>query len=246
LFDKPSGIIFDHLELIFARNTMNWLVKLFTSTLGRKLIMALTGLFLILFLAVHLAGNLQLLKDDGGRSFNIYAEFMSTNTLIQIVSKGNFFFILLHIFMSLYLTVKNRSARGNERYAITSGKSSIWSSRNMGILGTIILVFLVVHLKDFYGQMHFGEMAKVTYDGVEYRDIYSTVAYWFSVDWYVALYTVCMVAVGFHLWHGFSSAFQTLGLNHLKYNPIINGAGKLFAVVVPALFAWIPINMFFF
>lgn len=72
---------------------MKWIVDMFTSTLGRKLLMALTGLFLILFLAVHLAGNLQLLKDDGGRAFNIYAEFMSTNALIQVVSKGNFFFI---------------------------------------------------------------------------------------------------------------------------------------------------------
>ncbi|MCE2731816.1 MAG: succinate dehydrogenase cytochrome b subunit [Flammeovirgaceae bacterium] len=225
---------------------MNWLITLFTSTLGRKLLMALTGLFLILFLAVHLIGNLQLLKDDGGRAFNVYAEFMSTNPLIQIVSKGNFFFILLHIFISIVLTIKNRQARGTDRYAVTSGKSSIWSSRNMGILGTIVLVFLVVHLKHFWAEMHFGDMPKVTYDGTEYRDIYSLVAQWFAVPWYVALYVFCMAAVGFHLWHGFASSFQTLGLNHPKYNGIINFLGKTFSVVVPALFAWIPINMFFF
>ena len=225
---------------------MNWLITLFTSTLGRNLLMALTGLFLILFLAVHLIGNLQLLKDDGGRAFNVYAEFMSTNPLIQIVSKGNFFFILLHIFISIVLTIKNRQARGTDRYAVTSGKSSIWSSRNMGILGTIVLVFLVVHLKHFWAEMHFGDMPKVIYDGTEYRDIYSLVAQWFAVPWYVALYVFCMAAVAFHLWHGFASSFQTLGLNHPKYNGIINFLGKTFAVVVPALFAWIPINMFFF
>jgi len=225
--------------------TMKWLIDLLTSTLGRKVIMAATGLFLILFLAVHLAGNLQLLKDDGGRAFNIYAEFMSTNPLIQIISKGNFFFILLHIFIAVVLTIRNRQARGNERYAVTSGKSSHWTSRNMGILGTIVLVFLVVHLKDFYGVMHFGQMDKVVYDGEEYRNIYATVAYWFNVDWYVALYVFCMTAVGFHLWHGFASAFQSLGLNHVKYNPVINVVGKAFAVVVPALFAWIPIAMYF-
>jgi succinate dehydrogenase / fumarate reductase, cytochrome b subunit len=223
---------------------MKWIIDLFTSTLGRKVLMALTGLFLILFLAVHLTGNLQLLKDDGGRAFNVYAEFMSTNPLIQLISKGNFFFILLHIGLSLALTIKNRAARGPVRYAVTTSKSSIWSSRNMGILGTIILVFLVVHLKDFWGQMHYGEMAKVTYDGEEYRDIYTTVSIWFDKGWYVGLYVFCMFGVGFHLWHGFASAFQTLGLNHLKYNPAINFVGKAFAIIVPALFAWIPISMF--
>lgn len=224
---------------------MKWIVDLFTSTLGRKLLMALTGLFLILFLAVHLAGNLQLLKDDGGRAFNIYAEFMSTNALIQTISKGNFFFILLHIGISLALTVKNRKARGPVGYAVSSSKSSIWSSRNMGILGTLVLVFLVIHLKDFWGQMHYGGMAKVSYDGAEYRDIYTTVSLWFDKGWYVGLYVFCMIAVSFHLWHGFTSAFQTLGLNHSKYNPVINLVGRAFAIVVPALFAWIPISMFF-
>ncbi len=223
---------------------MNWFTNLLTSTLGRKLIMALTGLFLILFLTVHLIGNLQLLKDDGGHAFNVYAEFMSTNPLIQIISKGNFFFILLHIFIAIVLTIKNRSARGTQAYAVTSGKSSAWSSRNMGILGTIILVFLVIHLKDFYGQMHYGNMEHVNYDGKEYRDIYTTVAYWFSINWYVALYVFSMIAVGFHLWHGFASSFQTLGLNHAKYNGVIRFVGRAFAIIVPAIFALIPIWMF--
>lgn len=207
--------------------------------------MALTGLFLILFLVVHLIGNLQLLHDDGGKSFNIYAEFMSTNTLIQTVSKGNFTFILIHVIWALILSIMNRKARGPEGYAVTSSKSSIWASRNMGILGTFILIFLVIHLKDFWAQMHFGGVSTVMYDGKEVRDLASLVALWFSKDWYVALYVFCMAALGFHLWHGFASAFQTLGLNHLKYNAVINFVGKTFAVVVPALFAWIPIAMFF-
>ncbi len=223
---------------------MKWFIDLFTSTLGRKVLMALTGLFLILFLAVHLVGNLQLLKSDGGQAFNIYAEFMSTNPLIQTVSKGNFAFILLHLGMSAFLTYKNRQARGPEGYAVTTGKSSHWTSRNMGILGTIILVFLVIHLKDFYAQMHFGQMEKVVYDGQEYRNIYGQVSYWFTKEWYVGLYVFCMAAVGFHLWHGFSSAFQTMGWNHLKYNALINFIGRTFAVVVPALFALIPVWMY--
>lgn len=221
---------------------MKWLTNLFTSTLGRKLLMALTGLFLITFLAVHLAGNLQLLKDDGGQSFNIYAEFMSTNPLIQTISKVNFALILIHIVWAIMLSRKNKLARG-QSYAV-SKNSSHWTSRNMGILGTIILIFIVIHLRHFYAEMHWGGIPTVNYDGKEVRDIYTTVAYWFAKDWYAGLYVVCMIGLAFHLWHGFSSAFQTLGLNHVKYNPVINFVGRAFAIIVPALFALIPIMMF--
>lgn len=204
--------------------------------------MALTGLFLITFLAVHLAGNLQLLKDDGGKSFNIYAEFMSTNPLIQTVSKVNFALILIHIVWAIVLTRKNKTARG-QSYA-KSNQSSHWTSRNMGILGTIIFIFLVVHLRHFYAEMHWGGIPTVSYEGKEVRDIYTTVSFWFGKAWYAGLYVVCMIGLAFHLWHGFSSAFQTLGLNHVKYNPVIDFVGKTFAIVVPALFALIPILMF--
>ena len=221
---------------------MKWIIDFFSSTLGRKLIMALTGLFLITFLAVHLAGNLQLLKDDGGKSFNIYAEFMSTNPLIQTVSKVNFALILIHIVWAIVLTRKNKAARG-QSYA-KSNQSSHWTSRNMGILGTIIFIFLVVHLRHFYAEMHWGGIPTVSYEGKEVRDIYTTVSFWFGKAWYAGLYVVCMIGLAFHLWHGFSSAFQTLGLNHVKYNPVIDFVGKTFAIVVPALFALIPILMF--
>lgn len=223
---------------------MKWILDLFASTLGRKLLMSLTGLFLILFLVVHLTGNLQLLKDDEGRAFNHYAEFMGSNPFIQLVSKGNFAFILLHVFISLALTIRARRARGPQGYAI-SGKSSIWASRNMGILGTLILIFLVVHLKNFWASQHFGDMEMVTYDNESYKNLYGLVKYWFSKEWYVGLYVFCMIALAFHLWHGFTSAFQTLGINHLKYNALITFVGKVFAIVVPALFAWIPIRMYF-
>src|SRR6187200_3003564 len=128
---------------------MNWFKKLLTSTLGRKLLMALTGLFLILFLVVHLIGNLQLLKDDGGKAFNIYAQFMTSNPLIKIVSYLNYALILIHIIWALMLSRKNSSARGPQGYAV-SKNSSHWTSRNMGILGTLILLFLVFHLSGFW------------------------------------------------------------------------------------------------
>ena len=223
---------------------MKWLIEMFSSTLGRKLVMALTGLFLITFLLVHLIGNLQLLKNDGGHAFNVYAEFMSTNPLIQTVSKVNFALILGHIIVSALLTIKNRQARGAEGYAVGNRTSSIWSSRNMGILGTIILVFLVIHLKDFWAQMHYGSVPVQDYDGKQVRNLYSLVNEWFHVGWYVGLYAFCMIGVAFHLWHGFISAFQTLGLNHLKYNGLISVVGKAFSIIVPALFALIPILMY--
>ena len=100
-------------------------------------------------------------------------------------------------------------------------------------------------MRQFWGEMHFGEMTSKTYDGKEVKDLYSVVGFAFKEWWYVVGYCISMVAIAFHLWHGFTSAFQTLGLNHMKYNPVINFVGKTYAIVVPALFAWIPIQMFF-
>jgi succinate dehydrogenase / fumarate reductase cytochrome b subunit len=223
---------------------MKWFLDLFSSSLGKKILMALTGIFLILFLAIHLIGNLQLLKNDGGKAFNIYAEFMGNNPLIQIVSKGNFLFIILHIIWALMLTISNRKARGPVGYA-NPNKKSVWASRNMGILGTIIFIFLVIHIRHFYAEAHFGNLPTQMYDGHEAKDLYGQVIFWFEKDWYVALYVFSMIALGFHLWHGFASAFQTLGLNHMKYNPVINFVGKAFAISVAAGFALIPIVLFF-
>lgn len=221
---------------------MKWFTNLFSSSLGRKLLMALTGLFLITFLAVHLAGNLQLLKDDGGQAFNVYSDFMSHNPLIQTISKVNFALIMIHVIWAILISRQNRTARG-ESYAVNN-KSSHWTSRNMGILGTIVLIFLVVHLRHFYAELHWGNTPTVIIDGKEVSDAYNLVAYWFAKEWYSGLYVVCMIGLAFHLWHGFASAFQTLGLNHVKYNPVINVVGKAFAIIVPALFALIPIMMF--
>jgi succinate dehydrogenase / fumarate reductase cytochrome b subunit len=97
----------------------------------------------------------------------------------------------------------------------------------------------------FWGQMHFGEIPTKTYGDNEVKDLFTVVGSAFQEWWYVALYCISMVAIAFHLWHGFESAFQTLGLNHMKYNPVISFVGKAFSIVVPALFAIIPILMFF-
>jgi succinate dehydrogenase / fumarate reductase cytochrome b subunit len=222
---------------------MNWFSRLLTSTLGRKVMMAITGLFLILFLIVHLIGNLQLLKNDQGEAFNIYAKFMTSNPLIKVISYVNYAAILVHIVWAFILTKINRDARGPEGYAVTKN-SSAWTSRNMGILGTLIFIFLVIHLRGFWAQMHWGDIDMATYEGKPYKDLFKVVDVAYSSLSYVALYVIAMCVLGFHLWHGFASAFQTLGLNHLKYNPIIKFVGWAFAIIVPALFALIPIWMY--
>jgi succinate dehydrogenase / fumarate reductase, cytochrome b subunit len=222
---------------------MNWFTKLLTSTIGRKLLMALTGLFLILFLVVHLIGNLQLLHHDEGQAFNVYTKFMTTNGLIKIISYVNYTFIIVHIIWAILLTRKNSAARGSQGYAIVKN-SSHWTSRNMGILGTFVLIFLVIHLRGFWYEMHWGAVPTKVYDGVEVKDLFATVAFAYSNPIIVAIYVISMVLLAFHLWHGFISAFQTLGLNHPKYNPVIKFVGKAFSIIVPALFALIPIVMY--
>ncbi len=226
---------------------MSWIINTLTSTIGRKVIMALTGLFLILFLAVHLAGNLQLLHDDGGEAFNLYTQFMAHNPLIQLVSKGNFFFIFLHIFVSITLYVRNKKARPIG-YKVSAGNSnSTWSSRSMTLLGTFIMMFIFLHLYGYWYHLKFvGEpiIKMVTIDGVSMHNAYALVAESYQIPGVVAFYVIAMIVLAFHLWHGFSSAFQSLGLNHPKYNGIISGLGKLYAIIVPALFALIPIYMY--
>jgi succinate dehydrogenase / fumarate reductase cytochrome b subunit len=222
---------------------MNWFVKLLTSTIGRKLLMALTGLFLILFLVIHLIGNLQLLKGDEGEAFNVYAKSMTTNPLIVTVSYINYACILIHIIWALLLTIRNRGARGVQGYAVIKN-SSPWTSRNMGILGTFILIFLVIHLRGFWYEMHWGGIPTINYGGDEVKNLYATVDTAYSQSWYVGIYVFSMLMLAFHLWHGFASAFQTLGLNHVKYNGFIAFVGKAFAIIVPALFALIPIWMY--
>jgi succinate dehydrogenase / fumarate reductase, cytochrome b subunit len=206
--------------------------------------MALTGLFLILFLVVHLAGNLQLLKSDGGQAFNIYAHTMTTNPFIKVISYVNYTAIVLHVIWAIILTRRNRAARGPEGYAVVNN-SSHWASRNMGILGTFIFIFLVIHLRGFWYEMHWGGIPTANYEGKDYKDLYTVVNTAYAQLWYVGIYVASMLLLAFHLFHGFGSAFQTLGLNHVKYNPVIRFIGVAFAIIVPALFALIPIVMYF-
>lgn len=235
--------------------------------------MALTGLFLCTFLVVHLTGNLQLLKSDNGLAFNEYAVFMTTFPLIKFVSYGLYAIILYHAIMGLYLASKNSAARKG-KYAVTAGNdTSFWASRWMGVLGTIILVFIVVHMGDFWFEYKFGHTPYVQYtidlnsdkliatdtgvapieakiqktytastETVIVKDLFREVREAFTNPLLVLLYVFAMGSIAFHLIHGFKSAFQTIGINHNKYNGLIKFlAVWVFGVIVPILFALIPI-----
>lgn len=226
---------------------LKWFDKFLTSSLGKKLIMSLTGIFLILFLVVHLIGNLQLLHNDGGVAFNVYAKFMTSNPLIKTTSYLLYFFILLHAVQGWLLWTQNRRARGGEGYAVKVTRAVNTNARaasNMGWLGTIIFVFLVLHMWQFWFQMKMGYVDKVMINGMEVKDLYTPVVAAFASPAYVIVYVVSMVVIAMHLNHGFQSAFQTLGWNHPKYFPLVQGIGKLYSVLIPLGFAIIPIVMF--
>lgn len=231
-----------------AKDKKGWFVDMMTSTIGRKVLMALTGIFLCLFLIVHLIGNLQLLKGDGGTAFNDYAHFMGSNPLIQTVSILNFTFIILHIVYSIILTRMNMQARPRKYAYSKPAANSNWRSRKMMALGSIILIFLIVHLVYFWGKMKLTHVAGLELvdkvQGSDTLNLYALVKAAFSDIIMVVLYVVSMIALAFHLSHGFQSAFQTFGLNHVKYTPLIKVLGYAFAILIPLGYALIPIIMF--
>lgn len=218
---------------------MSWFTETIQSSLGKKLLMALTGLFLIIFLITHLAGNLQLMygtKED----FNSYAKFMTTFPPIKAVSYLLYASILGHALYGLRLTRENAQARPIRYAANRPGANSTWSSRNMGILGTLIFLFIVIHMKSFWYEMHWGE---IPLDVNNNKDLHAVTVAAFKNPLYVLFYVLSMAALAFHLMHGFTSAFQTMGWNHSKYTPLVKSAGTGIALLIPALFALIPVVM---
>ena len=209
--------------------------------------MSLTGIFLMLFLVIHLIGNFQLLKDDGGEAFNTYAFFMTHNMLIKIISYSLYAFILWHAVQGIRLWLNNRAARGNVRYAVNHTRGSERSARNMAWFGIVIFVFIVLHMIQFWLQMKLGVLPPVDVAAYDHpvTNLYLPVKEAFQNGGYVLFYVVSMVVIGLHLWHGFWSAFQTLGMNHPRYNGLIKTVGYTYAVGVSAGFALIPLWIYF-
>jgi succinate dehydrogenase / fumarate reductase, cytochrome b subunit len=220
--------------------------NIFASSIGRKLIMSLAGLFLILFLVVHLSINLSLIFSDSREIFNKAAHFMSSNILIKIFEVILFGGFILHMFYGIFLQIKNWLARGR-RYRIENFSQTSFFSKFMIHTAVIIGVFLVLHLMDFYFKVKiFGDVPEVIYNGKSYHDLGLLVIEKFKIPGFVIFYLVCFVFLAFHLLHGFWSAFQTLGLDHKVYTPVIKAAGILYTFLVVAGFTLIPVYIFFY
>jgi succinate dehydrogenase / fumarate reductase cytochrome b subunit len=212
------------------------------SSVTKKVIVALAGLFLISFLVVHLSINLLMLVNDGGILFSEGVHFMTTNPVIkvfEVVLFGGFF---IHILFAVILQIYNWIARPN-RYKVEGFSHTSFFSKYMIHTGAIIFIFLAIHFTNFY----FVKLELVEPPaGVGRHDFYMMARLLFSSDFYSVVYIVLMVFLGFHLQHAFQSAFQTLGLTHSKYTPVIKAIGTIYSVVVPAGFALIPVYFMFF
>ena len=272
------------------------------SSIAKKYWMALTGLFLCLFLVGHLLGNLQLLAEageDAKRAFNEYAYFMGHNIFIKVMSYLTYISIIFHAVDGLMLAVQNKKARPQNYAYNNPGANSSAASRYMAILGTLILVFIVTHMANFWYRMKVAQdlplhtkeitvpgnpmmgMAEqkinlylttsgdyMPADQVEvkdhtqlyakgvdvkmgegYKDLYTLTVNFFSKESETGLiatilYVLAMVVLSFHLWHGFASAFQSLGLRNKRYAPLIGRVGQAFSILIPAAFAIIPIMLY--
>jgi succinate dehydrogenase / fumarate reductase, cytochrome b subunit len=232
-----ENLTFHELKKTMANDSL-----LLNSTVGRKILMGLTGLFLAVFLVTHLSGNLLLFSDDGGRAFNEYTLFMTTNMFIRIVEIVLVVGFVVHIWLAVKLTSKNNASRP-QGYAVNkvNETASIYS-RNMGVTGSIILIFLILHLRTFWFTFHYGEIPVASYpDGAQLKDMFYVVQAAFSELWYVVLYVISMILLGGHLIHGVQSALRSLGLNNKSWAPALTRFSMAFAIAISLGFASMPV-----
>jgi succinate dehydrogenase / fumarate reductase cytochrome b subunit len=216
---------------------------IFSSSVGKKLIMSISGLFLMLFLLVHLGTNLLLLIGDG-ELYNKAAHTLATTPLLKGVELLLAFGFVFHIMYGTILTLKNQKARPIPYAKSASNDITTWSSRNMYILGFTIFAFLVLHLINFFIKLRFGTVPEVSYDGgiTHIHNSYLLVSEFFiSYWWYNVIYIISAILLGLHLSHGFWSAFQTVGLNNSKWLKRLEITSYIYAVIIAAGFTIIPI-----
>ena len=212
---------------------MGILTELYRSSIGKKIVVCLSGLFLCTYLVVHVAGNLLLFKDDGGAMFDMYAETLPKILIIRVIEIFLFGVFIGHIITGTYLWLLNRRARPKNYEVNKPVENSSLNSRTMFLTGSIFFIFLVIHMKTFWYTSRF--------EAGEGFSMYATVKEAFSDPLYSGFYVVAMVLLASHLRHGFQSALQTLGLKSKKYTPLIEGVGMLFWLVIPVVFAAMPI-----
>ena len=217
---------------------------IFISSIGKKLLMSLAGIFLITFLLVHLGINLLVIIFDDPMVYNKAAHFMSSNILIKIVEILLFGGLLLHVIFALIVQIQNWIARPR-RYSKANYSNTSFFSKFMIHTAAIIFVFLVIHFMDFYIKAKFGHAAELHVDGVLYHDFATEIVDKFKILPFVVFYIAAIIFLGFHLIHGFQSAFKTWGLDHKKCNPVIQLLAILYTVVVVAGYSIIPLVIYF-
>jgi len=215
-----------------------------TASIGRKFIMSISGLFLMMFICIHLGINLLLIFDDSGELFNLGANFMATNPFIKVMEPILGLGFVVHIIWSLLISYQNYKARPIGYNKTNASYSSAWASRNMLILGSLVFVFLVIHIMNFYYYIKFEPHAigATEVNGTEMHDTYSLVAGLFKESLiYCLLYVLGGVLLGLHLGHGFWSSFQTIGMSNKHWLSRLQIVGKVYAVIVAVGFSIIPL-----
>lgn len=209
---------------------MNWLIGVFSSSIGKKQIMASTGLFFCLFLASHLIGNLTIYGGKG--MFNAYAEHLHAfGLVINVIELALLFFAVLHVSFGALLFFQNWRARPVRYRVKKNAGGRTLSSTLMPYTGLYLLIYIILHLITF----HFADR--------EGRTVYQLVADVFTRPEYVVFYTFSMIVAALHVKHGFWSAFQSIGADHPKYMPLVRGAGWIFSLLIAVGFGSIPLFM---
>ncbi len=227
---------------------MKW-SAFFTSSIGKKLVMSLTGVFLITFLIVHAGINACIFADlfdpaDDGEMFNRAAHFMGSSWVIRAAEIGLFAFILLHVIQGFAVEIQNRSRRGVGYEKTMGNKGSKWYSRSMGLLGTLLLLFLIMHISHFWVPSRITGLPEASYNP-EHHDLFIKMMTVFENPFIVILYVLGCISLAYHLAHGFQSAFRTLGVFNKRYLALLHGVGLGFSILIPLIFALMPISMHF-
>lgn len=215
--------------------------------------MAVTGLFLISFLIIHVGLNSTVFYDlpffdpnDNGSMFNRAAHFMGASLVIRIMEIVLFAGFIAHIIQGYVVELKNRRRRGQGYKVSLGSRGSTWMSRNMAILGTLIFLYLVVHVAQFWVPSRVThDLPQKTYYGREVHDLFFLMFQTFQQGWVVLLYLIGVGALCFHLLHGFHASFRSMGIHNKKYLSLLKGLGYGFTIIVCVLFALMPISMYF-
>ena len=225
------------------------MIEFIKTSIGKKFIMSITGLFLVLFLTVHLLLNSFLLIPDDGKIFNEGAHFMATNRIVKIIEPLLAVTFVIHIWMGTIITIKNRQARGKQRYASGNKTKNIsWASKNMFLLGIIIIAFLLFHLYHFFLKIKFTGseiINQITIDiaglPTKVENTYSLVNFTFSKLWLVTTYIAASLSLGLHISHGLWSGFQSVGLSNTIWQNRLKKISIIIAIIVGIGFATISV-----